>query len=143
MKNLKITLFFVLSLIFANAAFAQIQIVGNGKSKFGTEWPGNDYNNEVTYEFLVKFKSISPWLQSCNPTGNMTTFTAYVPVDEASDGIVVESSAKNFPQGSSALPTKAVEMTGSNHQQMRNDGNTKNRLIELFQGEHGQYFRTN
>ena len=52
MKNVKITSFFVLSLIFANTAFAQIQIVGNGKSKFGTEWPGNDYNNEVTYEFL-------------------------------------------------------------------------------------------
>ena len=83
------------------------------------------------------------WLQSCSPTGNMTTFTTYVPVDEASDGIVVESSAKNFPQGANILPTPSKEMTGSNHQQMRNDGNTKARLLELFRGDYSFYFITN
>ena len=52
MKNLKISSFFVLSLIFSTATFAQMQVVENGKSKFGNEWPGNDYNNQVTCEFL-------------------------------------------------------------------------------------------
>ena len=50
MKNLKITSFFVLSLIFSTASFAQIKLVG--EAKFGNEWSGNDYNNEVTHEFF-------------------------------------------------------------------------------------------
>lgn len=50
MKNVKITSFFVLSFIFATATFAQIKLVG--KAKFGNEWPGNDYNNEVTHEYF-------------------------------------------------------------------------------------------
>lgn len=84
----------------------------------------------------------SSWMQSCNITGttNVVTFNT---IDEASDGVVVESSAKGFPKGASPLPTKTIEMQGSNHQQMRNDSNTKDRLLELFGGQHGSYFFTN
>jgi Chaperone of endosialidase len=42
-------LFFV---FFSLAAFSQVKIVTNGKSKLGNEWPYNDYNNEVTHEFF-------------------------------------------------------------------------------------------
>jgi len=33
-------------------------------------------------------------------------------------------------------------MLGSNHQQARNDSNTKNRLMQLFEGALGDYFIT-
>ncbi|MEM1120255.1 MAG: hypothetical protein AAGJ18_07380 [Bacteroidota bacterium] len=34
------------------------------------------------------------------------------------------------------------EMDGSNHQQMRNDRNTKDRLNELWEGDYGFFFET-
>lgn len=52
MKNLKITSLFVLSFIFATTTFAQIKVTSNGKSISGNAWSNNDYNNEVTHEFL-------------------------------------------------------------------------------------------
>ena len=122
------------------------EVISNG---YECECQDYDYDgNAYGGSFTTVVENINDcqgngWLQSCSPTGNMTTFTTYVPVDEASDGIVVESSAKNFPQGANILPTPTREMTGSNHQQMRNDNNTRNSLFELFEGQHGLYFRTN
>ena len=48
-KNLAIILLF--SMISMNS-YAQLKVIGNGKSKLGNEWSNNDYNNEVTCEFL-------------------------------------------------------------------------------------------
>ena len=52
MKNLKITSLFVRSFIFATTTFSQIKVTSNGKSILGNAWSNNDYNNEVTHEFL-------------------------------------------------------------------------------------------
>ncbi|MEM6320659.1 MAG: hypothetical protein AAF960_23520 [Bacteroidota bacterium] len=60
-----------------------------------------------------------------------------IPNDEPSDGVVTVSSATDYPNAKIGL-----EMTGSNHQQMRNDENTKRRLRELWEGEHGDFFST-
>jgi hypothetical protein len=56
--------------------------------------------------------------------------------EEDSDGVVIAESAKGFPGAQTAI------MNGSNHQQMRNDSNTKDRLIELYNGQYGSYFFT-
>ncbi len=74
---------------------------------------------------------------SCYSTGNTVTYDAYELVSKPSDGIVLAESASNFP---GCNYTK--EMIGSNHQQMRNDNNTKQRLLELFRGDYGFYFKT-
>jgi hypothetical protein len=66
--------------------------------------------------------------------GTPTTIVTYSIVDVPSDGLVLASSASGYP----GAATK--EMIGSNHQQMRNDTNTKNRLNELYNGIHGDYF---
>lgn len=80
-------------------------------------------------------------IQSCQASPG-ATITTYVPVDEDSDGVVVKSSASNFPQGASPTLTPTRDMPGSNHLQMRNDSNTKLRLNELFKGDYGNYFIT-
>ncbi len=77
------------------------------------------------------------WLQGCGLTGNSYQETILVPNPPLpSDGVVLVESASNF-QGA---PSR--EMIGSNHQQMRNDSNTKDRLKELFIGQYGAYFIT-
>ena len=78
------------------------------------------------------------WLTGCTPTGNFVPSVRYNTVPNPSDGIVLQESAQNFP---GAAFTR--EMIGSNHQQMRNDSNTKKRLNELWEGEYGNYFKTN
>jgi Putative serine esterase (DUF676) len=72
---------------------------------------------------------------SCN-LGSPTTIVNYTFVNNESDGIVLASSASGYP----GAATK--EMIGSNHQQMRNDSNTKNRLNELYEGTYNPYFRS-
>jgi len=57
-------------------------------------------------------------------------------IEHESDGVVLAKSAMAYPGA------KAVPMDGSNHQQMRNDENTKKRLFELWNGEHGTFFFT-
>ena len=76
----------------------------------------------------------------CNLTGNTYQYTDYIQVSKPSDGIVTAESASDFP---GCLPQNKKEMIGSNHQQMRNDRNTKERLKELFRGDYGSYFITN
>ena len=76
------------------------------------------------------------WLQSCN-LGNQTSVTTWSENNNPSDGVVLKESAENFPgcQFTAAMP-------GSNHQQMRNDSNTRERLKELFNGSYDSYFIT-
>jgi pimeloyl-ACP methyl ester carboxylesterase len=107
-----------------------------------------DYDGNTIYSWTTSVADINDcvgngWLTGCSPTGNTVTVSNFQFVDEASDGIVVESSAKGFPQGTSPEPTPNRIMDGSNHQQMRNDSNTKARLLELFNGQFGNYFITN
>ena len=66
--------------------------------------------------------------------GTPTTVVTYSLIDVPSDGLVLASSASGYPGAAKK------EMIGSNHQQMRNDTNTKNRLNELYNGIHGDYF---
>ncbi len=100
------------------------------------DYDGNEVNSFAT-------EVTSP--QECYNTGNMltgcslgntTTVTTYQAITKPSDGLVLEESASDF-QGA---PKK--EMVKSNHQQMRNDSNTKDRLTELYDGRYGSYFFT-
>ena len=52
MKTNKILLLLTLFVLATSITFAQIRVNANGESKFGNEWAGNDYNNEVTHEFF-------------------------------------------------------------------------------------------
>ena len=68
------------------------------------------------------------------------TSTSYIATNHDSDGIVVKESAINYP---GVQTTNTAVMQGSNHQQMRNDSNTKARLNELFGGTRfDNYFAT-
>ena len=58
-------------------------------------------------------------------------------LNHPSDGVVLMKSAIDYPNAKIG-----EEMTGSNHQQMRNDQNTKERLNELWTGGHGIFFKT-
>jgi hypothetical protein len=72
-----------------------------------------------------------PYLWCTDEYVSITTATI-----EGNDGVVPVSSQKGFNGATTAL------MDGSNHQQMRNDKNTRDRLIELFDGNHGDFFKT-
>jgi hypothetical protein len=52
MTNLKCLLLANLFIFSTVAAFSQVKIVTNGKTTIGNYRPGNDYNNEVTQEFM-------------------------------------------------------------------------------------------
>lgn len=57
-------------------------------------------------------------------------------VEKENDGVVLAQSANAFPGA------PAHSLPGSNHQQMRNDSNTKVRMNEVFDGAHSNYFFT-
>lgn len=76
---------------------------------------------------------------SCPPGTTMVNTppqTYTLTVHKENDGTVIAESAMGFPGA------KNAPMIGSNHMQMRNDSNTKARLNELFDGQHGPYFFT-
>ena len=93
-------------------------------------WSGDVINPQDCYS-----QSPSSGYTNCY-LGNATTVTNYQVVVKPSDGLVLEESASDF-QGA---PKK--EMVKSNHQQMRNDSNTRDRLDELYSGRYGIYFKT-
>lgn len=72
-----------------------------------------------------------------NPDCQFVVTYSSVQIDEKSDGVVPVSSQTAFP-GVNAV----AKMDGSNHQSMRNDTNTKDRLNELWGGTHGLFFVT-
>ncbi|MBN8682577.1 MAG: hypothetical protein J0L99_07985 [Chitinophagales bacterium] len=74
----------------------------------------------------------------CPPgcTTQVTTQTYFASLDKPNDGVVLAESATAYPGARNAALPK------SNHQQMRNDSNTKQRLNEVFEGGFGRYFIT-
>lgn len=62
---------------------------------------------------------------------------SWVTILKPSDGVILQESAIG-----SGIANAERELTGSNHQQMRNDSNTKDALEELFDGAHGDFFIT-
>lgn len=70
----------------------------------------------------------------CTPLSQPVFYTTFE--EKENDGIVLAESASQFP----AAPT--YPMLRSNHQQMRNDSNTKLRMREILDGTHGNYFLT-
>lgn len=89
----------------------------------GVTYTESNPANCVNYESL-------PDHEECYPTYGLQT------VSYDSDGVVEEGSARDFPGATQ------VQLLGSNHQQMRNDENTKEGLSDLFSGFHGTYFAT-
>ena len=94
------------------------------------EIPGGN-GEKVTYVY--------PGACQTNSTNCRTIMsTEYgTPMDFESDGVVPMHSAIDYPNAKIGQ-----KMSGSNHQQMRNDTNTKDRLNELWQGNHGNFFIT-
>ncbi|HNF69699.1 MAG TPA: hypothetical protein PLL28_10005, partial [Chitinophagales bacterium] len=73
---------------------------------------------------------------------NCYTTTNYIWQTHDSDGIVVkESAAECLGQVSEGMVF--TQMPGSNHLSMRNDANTKLKLIHLYDGVHGSFYKTN
>ncbi len=64
----------------------------------------------------------------------VTTF-----VTKTSDGVVLAESASTLPAGYNSV---AAALSGSNHQQMRNDSKAGYRLSNLFYGQFGNFFQT-
>ncbi|MEQ9261823.1 MAG: hypothetical protein RLP14_01545 [Owenweeksia sp.] len=62
-------------------------------------------------------------------------------VNKANDGIVTAESAKNLP-GAITFGDDRLKMDKTNHQQMRNNGELREKLNGLFSGDYGNYFYT-
>lgn len=60
---------------------------------------------------------------------------------EDNDGVVTKSSALALP-GKIQISESDARMPGSQHMQMRNDPNTKDKLNNLFNGNYDPFFRT-
>ena len=58
------------------------------------------------------------------------------------DGVVTKESALGMP-GAIPLTEEQMHMPGSQHMQMRNDLNLRNKLNALFRGDYNSYFITN
>lgn len=74
------------------------------------------------------------WWQWCNASEYPVYYTVFQ--EKENDGVVIAESAAGFPGA------PAHRLAASNHQQMRNDVNTKQRMLEVFAGTHGDYFVT-
>jgi pimeloyl-ACP methyl ester carboxylesterase len=105
---------------------------GNGNA--GISWSGVSSTPQECYN-QGSYDPGSGAYTNCS-LGSPTTIVNWSLVNNESDGIVLASSASGYPGA------KTKEMIGSNHQQMRNDSNTKDRLNELYNGTHGIYFRS-
>lgn len=77
----------------------------------------------------------NPCGDGCTTIFIHTTYASTITAD--SDGIVLTNSALKFPGC-----TYNILMQGSNHNQMKNDSNTKTCLNNLFSGAYGAYFST-
>ena len=93
------------------------------------DWvPYSEYSDDCS-DF---FDPLWPFREECE----LRDIMVMVGHHKDNDGLVLAESAGNWPD------TKKVDMLGSNHQSMQNDPNTKERLIELFDGNHGLFFKT-
>lgn len=137
-----------------NANDNYLRIIGGLIPKV-TSTPGFDCNcNEYDYDgFLVNTwtstvtdvnacHNISTFID-CNPVP--TTIYDYSEEHVDNDGLVTKPSAVAFPgldtPNDPGLPNKAP-MLRSNHSQLTNDFNTRDRLKELFNGDYGRFFKT-
>jgi pimeloyl-ACP methyl ester carboxylesterase len=100
------------------------------------DYDGNTVSQWTEFSDSPNCPNYGPF-SGCNFTGNTDIQTTFIPITKESDGIVLRESAENFPGAASI-----GRMEGSNHQQMRNDSNTKQKLLELWGGTHGSFFIT-
>lgn len=101
-----------------------------------------EYFDNGTEVIDINYQSISTPCENQNfPNAICTALPIIISNswEEASDGVVTLSSATAFPSSYDAVQ---VILNGSNHQQMKNDNNTKLTLISLLNGNFGNYFRT-
>lgn len=66
-------------------------------------------------------------------------------IDHPSDGIVRLSSQREIPQFTEEaveIGTDPLGSPGSTHMAIRNDENGKQVLIEIFNGDHGLFYKT-
>lgn len=73
------------------------------------------------------------WSYECSPVYSVSYSYTY----KDSDGFILKESAQAIPNN-----VHVSDMPGSNHLQMRNDGNTKDKLDALFTGAIHPYFLT-
>ena len=106
----------------------------NFGSVFGKSSPSNLVVNLDRFQ-VVSFAvfSTNGWYYSCG----CETYPAITLQEvESSDGVVPVSSAAGFENAITDI------LPASNHQQMRNDRNTKIKLDKVLNGEYGQFFKT-
>ncbi len=92
---------------------------------------------QVTTPFASDCSGNNPFYDYCTSPLLISTTYTYEYEEFTSDGVVLASSAGNFP-GSQY----EISMGDSNHQQMNNDANLQQALANLFNGDYGQYFQT-
>jgi hypothetical protein len=115
----------------------------------GVIWLTNSNNKYKTIIGAIESEWVDTYQCNCNgysfptsqpscPSGCSLSNTGgyYKLTNKPNDGVVLAESAMDYP---GAIVGK---MDGSNHQQMRNDPNTKINLLKLFGGDYGNYFTT-
>ena len=90
--------------------------------------PGTDPNRCAS----VNVRGGCRWVPVINP--NARSFET--------DGVVTKESALGMP-GAISLSPEQMHMPGSQHMQMRNDPNLRNKLNALFRGDYNSFFITN
>ena len=119
------------------------------KWKLGVDWLTSSNNKYKTIIGAIKTQWVNSYQCNCNgfsfptsqpscPQGCTLSSTGgfWQVTDKPSDGVALAESAMAYPGA------QAAELPGSNHQQMRNDSNTKVKLLALFAGGFGDYFST-
>lgn len=91
------------------------------------------------YLFDLVDCSMAPSIPGRNCSVRETQFV--VKNTKPADGIVLAESAGAYPIGNGQYAPSEV-MKGSNHQQMRNDRNTREKLFSVFEGTKDGWFKT-
>lgn len=102
-----------------------------------------EYFDNGTEVIDINYQNISVPCENQNfPNANCSALPIIISNswEETSDGVVTTISSNTLPESYSK---RAHTMEHSNHQQMKNDYNTQNTLIQLYNGNFGNFFRTN
>lgn len=78
-----------------------------------------------------------PCMMSCHSLTQYHTLTQ----EKESDGVILVESASNLP-GAFTFGDDRLELKKTNHFQLRNSSQTKEKLYKLFKGDYGLYFLT-
>lgn len=109
----------------------------NSNNKYKTIIGALETNWITTYTCNCNGSTFPTNQPTCPPGCTLSGSSSYLNmVNHPNDGVVLANSASAYPGAISRAMPK------SNHQQMRNDSNTKARLFELLEGYYGDYFRT-